>query len=160
MARGDSCHYSVKYNVGEVVRAKASNVPVHFKNTVEAARQLKGLSVQKAENYMKNVLARKVCVPFRRFKSGIGKCGQAKQFKTVVGRWPVKSIKALQMLLRNAVSNCDYFGKDPADFMIQHIQVNQAPVVTRRTYRAHGRINPFVRHLSHLQIILSEKVKL
>ena len=40
---------------------------------------------------------------------------------------------------------------------ITHIQVNKAPHQRRRTYRAHGRINPYMSCPSHIEIVLSEK---
>lgn len=57
------------------------------------------------------------------------------------GRWPKKSAEFLLQLLRNAESNADYKGLDVDRLVIEHIQVNHAPCLRRRTYRAHGRIN-------------------
>ena len=37
------------------------------------------------------------------------------------------------------------------------LQVNRAPYMRRRTYRAHGRINPYMSSPCHLEVILSEK---
>lgn len=44
-------------------------------------------------------------------------------------------------LLKNAESNADNKGLDADRLVIEHIQVNRAPKMRRRTYRAHGRIN-------------------
>jgi len=57
------------------------------------------------------------------------------------GRWPKKSAEFLLQLLRNAESNADNKGLDADRLVIEHIQVNRAPKMRRRTYRAHGRIN-------------------
>ena len=38
-------------------------------------------------------------------------------------------------------------------------QVNQACHGRRRTYRAHGRINPYMSNPCHVEITLSEKVE-
>ena len=40
-----------------------------------------------------------------------------------------------------------------------HIQVNRAIQQRRRTYRAHGRINPFMSSPCHVEVVLSEKVE-
>nr|CAI5842509.1 unnamed protein product [Callosobruchus analis] len=155
---GGSHHYSLKnFESGEIIRAKASNLTVKFKNMVEVASVIRNKTIARANAYLKNVLNHKECVPFRKFKSGIGKCPQAKQFKTVNGRWPKNAAKCMIDLLKNVVANCEFYGKDPADYIIGHIQVSQAPISTRRTYRAHGRINPYTRHLSHVQVVLREK---
>jgi len=60
-------------------------------------------------------------------------------------------------MLKNAESNADLKGLDVDSLVIEHIQVNEAPKMRRRTYRAHGRINPFLSCPSHIEIILTEK---
>ncbi|KAG5865415.1 hypothetical protein JTB14_037776 [Gonioctena quinquepunctata] len=157
---GATHHYSVKEIIGgdsESVRAKASNISVKFKNLVEVSNAIRRLAVKRANAYLRNVLAHKECIPFRKFKSGIGRCAQAKQFKISNGRWPRNAVLCMLDLLKNAAASCEYNGKDPADFYIHHVQVSQARTSTRRTYRAHGRINPYLRHNSHIQVVLKEK---
>ena len=66
---------------------------------------------------------------------------QAKQWGVTQGRWPKKSAEFLLQLLKNAESNADYKNLDVDRLVIEHIQVNRAPRLRRRTYRAHGRIN-------------------
>lgn len=41
--------------------------------------------------------------------------------------------------------------------VIDHIQVNRAPYMRRRTYRAHGRINPYMSSPCHIEMILTER---
>ena len=66
-----------------------------------------------------------------------------KQFGVSRARWPVKSAEFLLSLLKNAEANADTKGLDTSNLIVKHIQVNQAPKQRRRTYRAHGRINPY-----------------
>lgn len=40
---------------------------------------------------------------------------------------------------------------------IDHIQVNRAMAQRRRTYRAHGRINPYMSSPCHMEIVLKER---
>ena len=40
---------------------------------------------------------------------------------------------------------------------INHIQTNMAPKMRRRTYRAHGRINPYMSKPCHVELILSQR---
>lgn len=61
-------------------KAKATSMSVHFKNTVETANAIRGLPVQRALAYLKNVIAKKECVPFRKFNGDVGRCAQAKNF--------------------------------------------------------------------------------
>jgi large subunit ribosomal protein L17e len=48
-------------------------------------------------------------------------------------------------------------GLDVDALYISHIQVNKAMQQRRRTYRAHGRINPYMSSPCHVELILSEK---
>ncbi|CDP18139.1 unnamed protein product [Coffea canephora] len=55
---------------------------------------------------------------------------------------------------------CNIFlvkGLDVDSLFISHIQVNQAHKQSRRTYHAHGQINPYMSSSCHIELILSEK---
>lgn len=115
------------------------------------------MTLRRAQRFLKNVMEQHECVPFRRFNGGVGRCSQAKQWKTTQGRWPKKSAEFLLQLLKNAESNADYKGLDVDRLVIEHVQVNRAPCLRRRTYRAHGRINPYMSSPCHVEMILTEK---
>ena len=79
-----------------------------------------------------------------------------KQFGVSRARHPVKSAEFLLSLLKNAEANADTKGLDTSNLIVKHIQVNQAPKQRRRTYRAHGRINPYMSNPCHIEMILTE----
>lgn len=138
-------------NPAKSCKARGSNLRVHFKvcvyclftykqstctaslktyldfsclqNTYETAMAIRKLPLRRAVRYLKNVVDKKECIPFRRFNGGVGRCAQAKQFGTTQGRWPKKSAEFLLQLLRNAESNADYKGLDVDRLVIDHIQV-------------------------------------
>ena len=60
-------------------------------------------------------------------------------------------------MLKNAESNAELKGLDVDSLVIEHIQVNKTPKMRRRTYRAHGRINPYMSSPCHSEMILTEK---
>merc|ERR1711874_567826 len=124
-------------NATKAAKAKGSNLRVHFKNTRETAQAIKKMPLHRATAYLKNVVEQKEIIPFRRFMGGVGRHAQAKVHGTSQGRWPKKSAEFLLHLLKNAESNAEYL-------LVDHIQVNRAPKMRRRTYRAHGRINPYM----------------
>lgn len=70
------------------------------------------------------------------------------------GRWPIKSVKFLLNLLKNAEANAEGKGLETEELLIKNIVVNQAPKTHRRTYRAHGRINPYKGHPCHIEVHL------
>jgi len=121
----------------------------------EVAAALSGMNLQKAFTYLGDVKDHNRTIPFRRFAGGIGRTGQAKEFKTTKGRWPEKSIKFITRLLKNAESNADAKNLEVESLMIRNIVVQQAPKTRRRTYRAHGRINPYQGHPCHVEVILA-----
>merc|ERR1712228_256290 len=144
-------------NTTKSARAKGSNLRCSFKNTCETANNIKKMPLSRAVRYLKNVIRKKECVPFRVFNGGVGRCAQAKAWKTTQGRWPKKSARFLLDLLRNAESNAQYKGLEVDHLVIEHILVQRARQMRRRTYRAHGRINPFMSSPCHIEVFLAEK---
>jgi ribosomal protein uL22 len=65
--------------------------------------------------------------------------------------WRVHTLTEIQ-LLRNAESNAEYKSLDPDHLVIEHIAVQEAPHMRRRTYRAHGRINPYMSSPCHVEV--------
>merc|ERR1719504_77235 len=72
-------------------------------------------------------------------------------------RWPKKSAQFLLNLLLNAEANAELKSLDMDKLFISHIQVNRAQQQRRRTYRAHGRINPYMSSPCHVEVILCQK---
>ncbi|PVU97098.1 hypothetical protein BB559_002146 [Furculomyces boomerangus] len=144
-------------NEAKSAKTCGSYLRVHFKNTREAAAAIKGRKLLNAITYLGDVKEHKQCVPFRRFQGGTGRTSQASAFKTTKGRWPAKSADFLLGLLQNAKSNAEAKDLDVESLVIKHIQVNAAPKQRRRTFRAHGRINPYMSNPCHIEIIVSEE---
>merc|ERR1712205_258735 len=138
-------------------KAKGSDLRVHFKNTRETAMAIKNMSLEKAKKYMEDVIDKKRAIPFRRFCGGVGRTSQAAPAGSTNGqaRWPKKSCEFLLGLLRNAEANAEMNDPDVDKLFVTHIQVNRAVQQRRRTYRAHGRINPYMSSPCHIELILS-----
>ncbi|XP_038984311.1 60S ribosomal protein L17-like [Phoenix dactylifera] len=145
-------------NPTKSAKAMGQDLRVHFKNTRETAHAIRKLPLAKARRYLEDVIVHKQAIPFRRFCRGVGRTAQAKaRHANGQGRWPVKSARFILDLLKNAESNAEVKGLDADALYISHIQVNQAQKQRRRTYRAHGRINPYMSSPCHIELILSEK---
>ncbi|OAP56079.1 60S ribosomal protein L17 [Fonsecaea erecta] len=137
-------------------RSRGSYLRVSFKNTRETAQAINGWKLDRALQYLENVKQLKEAVPMRRYAGSTGRSAQGKQFGVSKARWPVKSAEFLLGLLKNAEANADTKGLDTSKLIVKHIQVNQAPKQRRRTYRAHGRINPYMSNPCHIELILTE----
>merc|ERR1719498_1688140 len=156
---GKAKYSKVADNPEKAVRAQGSYLRVHFKNTYEAAMSIKGMDLRKAQRYLNDVIEKKQAIAFRRFTGGPGRHAQGKNLKAPGGqvRWPQKSCRFVLDLLKNAASNAEAKQLNPDALEVTHIQVNRAPKQRRRTYRAHGRINPYQSSPSHIEMILTER---
>ena len=151
------CYSLDPENPTKSCKSKGSNLCVHFKNTRENAQAIKGMHIRKATKCLKDVTLKKQCVPYRHYNGGVGGCTQAKQWGWTQGRWPKKSAEFLLHMLKSAESNAELKGLDVDSLVIEHIQVNKDPKMWHRTYRAHGRINPYMSSPRHIEMILTEK---
>merc|ERR1719499_1715619 len=140
-----------------VVKARLTNARVHYKNTRETAHHIKGMKLVRAKQFLHNVIKHREIVPFKRHTGGIGRHAQCKGIGSSQGRWPQKSCNILLGVLRNAEANGETKGLDVSQLMIKHIAVNRAAKCRRRTYRAHGRINPFMSSPCHIEVVLIDK---
>ncbi|EGX46781.1 hypothetical protein AOL_s00097g411 [Orbilia oligospora ATCC 24927] len=148
---------AVPQNPTKSAKSRGSYLRVSFKNTRETAQAVNGMKLARALVYLENVREKKECIPMRRFNGSTGRTAQAKQFGAPLGRWPEKSAEFLLGLLKNAEANAESKGLDGEKLVISHIQVNQAPKQRRRTYRAHGRINPYMSNPCHIEVVVSEE---
>lgn len=144
------------YCVWAAVKARGSDLRVHFKNTRETAAAIQGMTLTRAKKYLQNVIEKKEIIPFVRFKLGVKGHSQCKNVSAPIGRWPKKSCEFVLGLLKNAESNADMKGLETERLIVDHIQVNKAPRGRRRTFRAHGRINAFMSMPAHIELFLTE----
>lgn len=137
--------------------ARADDLRVHFKNTYETARACRGMNLLKAMQYLERVSEHKSIVPFRRFTGGPGRKAMCKQVGHHNGRFPEKSIKHVMALLVNLKSNAEAKGLDVEKCQISHVATQRAVQGRRRTYRAHGRISPYLSSNCHIEFHVVEK---
>ncbi|KAM3137073.1 hypothetical protein pb186bvf_010801 [Paramecium bursaria] len=138
-------------------KAKSSDLRIHFKNTYEVGAAIQGMTLAEAKKYLNDVLLHRRAIPFTRFRGGVGRTSQAQEFGFTQGRWPEKSVKAVLSLLKNLEANASVKGLSADKLVIRHVQVNRAQKGRRRTYRAHGRINPYLSSNCHIELWAAEK---
>merc|ERR1712047_56643 len=68
-----------------------------------------------------------------------------------------KEIIPFRRFMGGVGRHAEYKGLDADHLVVDHIQVNRAPKMRRRTYRAHGRINPYMSSPCHIEVVLVEK---
>jgi len=136
---------------------KVGDLRVHYKNSYNVARACKGLRLNKAIEYMDACLAHETIIPFRVYTGGVGRHAQCKVFKHELGRWPEKSIKAVRSLLVNLKANAESKNLDIDRCIINHAVAQRAVSGRRRTYRAHGRVSPYLASNCHIEFQCYEK---
>jgi large subunit ribosomal protein L17e len=118
------------------------------------------LKLKKAIKYMEDVLEHKNCIPFHRFTGHVGRTTQANKLHGVTqGRWPEKSVKHVLQLLKNLLANAEAKGLDVEKCVVSHFAVQRAVQGRRRTYRAHGRITPYLSSNCHIEFHVTEKAE-
>jgi len=158
-SRSAAWHFPCFPHADAVAKAKGSNLRVHFKNIVEVVAAVRGMELQRAKRYLNAVLEHKEAIPIKVSKGGRGRHAQAKQMRTPGSLcfWPKNASKFVLDLLTNAEANAETKGLDTDKLVVKHSQANQAPKGRRRTYRAHGRIGPYMSVPAHVELILEQK---
>merc|ERR1719261_1294904 len=144
-------------NDTKTAKCRIDDLRAHYKNTYETARACRGLNLLKAIQYMERVLEHKAIIPFRRYTGGPGRHAICKNFKHHNGRYPEKSVKQVIALLKNLKSNSEAKGLDVEKCQITHVATQRAVQGRRRTYRAHGRISPYLASNCHVEFQVTEK---
>jgi large subunit ribosomal protein L17e len=138
-------------------KCKVNDLRAHFKNTYETARACRGMALLRAINYMERVAEHKEVIPFRRFTGGPGRHAMCKNVNHHNGRFPAKSVKHVLALLTNLKSNAEAKGLDIEKCQISHVATQRAVSGRRRTFRAHGRISPYLSSNCHIEFHVVEK---
>ena len=139
------------------VKSRVDDLRAHYKNTYETARACKGLNLLKAIKYIEDVVAHKSIIPFRKYTGGPGRQAMCKNVGHYNGRWPEKSCKHVLNLLNNLKANALQKSLDPEKCVISHVVVQRAVSGRRRTYRAHGRISPYLSSNCHVEFHVTER---
>ena len=142
----------------KAAKARGKDMRVHYKNTYEVAAAIRGMQLENAEKYLRDVLDHKQCIPFRRHSS-TARTAQTHHFRVTQGRWPKKPCEHILDLLENVRSNADAKGLDLKKTYITHIQVNKAQKGRRRGFKAHGRIKDWCASNCHVELFVTEKAE-
>ena len=130
-----------------MARAIGMALPISFKQSVEVCAFIKNKNVNYAKKILKNVIEKKIAIPFRRYnwdlshKKNIGP-----------GRFPEKVSKELLKLIDNVEANAQFKGLNTSNLIISHISTHNAGKTWhygRKTRRRMKRTN--------IEIVVEEK---
>jgi len=141
------------YDPTRHVRSSLREKEISHKHAREIAVQIKGMSIERARDYLQRVITKESAVPFRRYKEQVGHRSDP---GVMSGRYPQKSAKEFVKLLDNIESNAEYKGMDLDRLKIVNATVHKGVLIKRFTPRAMGRATPKNNVLTHVEIVAQE----
>lgn len=146
--------YSVEAEGEQFARAKANELPVSPKHAIEIARFIRNQDVDRAIDYLTEVVALRKAVPFRRFNRNVAHKRGLSGWDA--GRDPVKASKTYIRLLEGVKKNAEYSGLDADRLTIVHAAANRGRGQKGFFPRAMGRATPKRRETVNIEIIVRE----
>lgn len=137
------------------VRASVREKSISHKHSREIAVAIKGLSIEKAREYLENVVAKKVAVPYRRYHNEVAHRTNIRD-GFAAGRYPQKAAREFLRLLDNLESNAEYKGMDLDRLRIISAVVHKGTKLKRFQPRAMGRSSPKYDTLVHVELVAQE----
>ena len=142
-----------KYDSTRHVRASMREKKVSHKHPREIAVAIKGLTIEKARDYLQSVLTHKRSIPFKRFKNQVG---HRTDPGVMSGRYPEKAVTEVLKLLDNLESNAEYKVMDLDRLKIINATAKNGVIIQRIMPRAQGRATANNNVLTHLEIVAQE----
>ena len=135
------------------VRAAIREKTISHKHAREIAVAIKGLSLEKARDYLLSVVELKRSIPFRRYKNQVGHRSDP---GVMSGRYPQKAATEILKLLDNLESNAEYKGIDLDRLKIINATVHKGRLLKRFIPRAMGRASPKNNAFTHVELVAQE----
>ena len=141
------------YDSTKHVSASMREKKISHKHAREVSVAIKGLTVEKARDYLQSVIEHKRSIPFRRFKNQVG---HRTDPGVMSGRYPEKTVKEVLKLLDNLESNAEYKGMDLDRLKIINVVAQKGMIIERFIPRAQGRATAKHNVLTHIEIVARE----
>jgi large subunit ribosomal protein L22 len=142
-------------NPEKTAKASGRELKVSHKAAREVCRAIKGMMLNAAKQYLRDVAAKKKAIPYTRYKKKLPH--RHGLIKTFAGRYPVKASDQILNVLNSAQSNAENKGLDVDRLRIIHAAAYQGIKLKRYAPRAHGRASPKYDTTTHVEIVLDEK---
>lgn len=127
------------------------------KHAREVCRAIKGMKLDKAKNFLEQVMLKKTPVPFKRYNLKMGHRHGVQ--KASAGRFPVKAAKNILRLLESAEANAEFKGLDVESLRVIHASAYPGYKIRRSIERAMGRATARYETLTHVELVLEQTEK-
>lgn len=139
-------HYDPKTDV----RASIRENTISHKHAREIGRTISGMSLERAQDYLNEVVNKARAVPFRRYKKQVGHRSDP---GVMAGRYPVKAAGEILRLLANLESNAEFKGMDIDRIVLQNVTIHKGGLTKRFMPRAMGRATPRNDARTHVEVV-------
>ena len=141
------------YDKTKHVRSALREKTISHKHAREIAVAIKGMKIEKARDYLQDVVKLKRAVAFRRYHNEVG---HKSDTGVMSGRYPQKATNEFIKLLDNLESNAEYRGMDLDRLRIVNATVHKGRKIERFIPRAMGRATPKIDILTHVELVAQE----
>ncbi len=149
-------HYSYQnYEKSRHVRASLRDKSISPKHAREISIAINGKSIEKAREFLEDVISKEIAVPYRRYNNEVAHRSNIRDGFSA-GRFPYKASNEFLKLLDNLESNAEYKGMDLDRLKIISIVVHKGTKLKRFTPRAMGRASPKYDTLVHVEMVAME----
>ena len=147
--------YSVQgLNPDRTAIASGRDLRIKPKTAREICKHIKGMKLEKAKEFLADVIDKKKAVPYYRYR---GKIPHRKQLQGHdAGRFPEKAAGELLKILDSVEANAEFKGLYTDRLRIIHIVSHRGRVIRKFIPRAFGRASPYYKHLTHIEIAVEE----
>ncbi|WP_165394709.1 50S ribosomal protein L22 [Methanofollis fontis] len=147
--------YSLQIEGDNLARAKANELHVSPKHSIEIAHFIRGKNADVALAYLEDVVAKKKAIPFKHFNRDVAHKRGLEGWDA--GRYPVKASAEFIRLINQAKKNAEYAGLDTEQLVIVHASANRGRCMRAIFPRAMGRATPKRRETVNIELILREE---
>jgi large subunit ribosomal protein L22 len=142
-------------NPEKTAKASGRELKVSHKAAREVCKAVKGMTLSKSKEYLRDVIVKKKPIPYTRYIKKLGhKGGMQKRF---VGRYPIKTAEQILRVIEAAEANAESKGLDVDRLRIIHAAAYKGIKLKRFRPRAQGRASPKYDTTTHVEIVLDEK---
>ena len=141
------------YDSTRHVRSAMREKQISHKHAREIAVHIKGMPIEKARDFLQDVVKLERAVPFGRYKEQVGHKSDP---GVMSGRYPQKAAKEFIKVLDNLESNAEYKGMDLDRLRIVNATVHKGVLIKRFIPRAMGRASPKNNVLTHVELVAQE----
>lgn len=135
-------------------KASGRDLRISPKAAREICRSISSMRLDKARNFLQDVIDKKKPVPYRRYNKEVPHRRGIKGWHS--GRYPVKAAREILKILNGLEVNAEDKGLYFERLKIVHASAQRARIMKKYIPRAFGRSSPNFDRLCHIELVVEE----